>query len=84
MEPVRMAAGWLQSSIKGLELMLGIAAIKLFESRKWFLSNKKSADRYAKIYGRSLGFERLPIDYSLSNSCGKRGSSLIDNAIMLI
>jgi hypothetical protein len=29
MEPVRMAAGWLQSSIKGLGLMLGIAAIKL-------------------------------------------------------
>jgi hypothetical protein len=70
MGPVRMAARWLESSIKGLVLMLGNAAIKLFESRKWFLSNKKSADRHAKIYGRPLGFERLPVDYSLSN-CGK-------------
>jgi hypothetical protein len=36
-----MAAEWLESSIKWLGLMLGNAAIKLFESRKWFLSNKK-------------------------------------------
>jgi hypothetical protein len=48
------------------------------------LVEQETADRYAKIYGRSLGFEQLPIDYSLSNSCGRRDSFLIDNAIMLI